>query len=140
MSRDAWSRIDALNERLALAITRIAGSMGMAYFLVFFYIGWIAVQVKLGASAFDPYPFVFLLFISNALQLWWLPVLSVGQNVLAREDEKQQNRMEVLLRNQADTMSALRVVLDQMNVSVGDMANEMDALTREFGKGGGRDA
>ena len=31
----------------------------------------------------DPYPLAFLLFLSNLIQLWALPAIMVGQNVLA---------------------------------------------------------
>ena len=106
--------------------------MQMAYLLVAFYMGWIVVQIALGKKAFDPYPFVFLLFISNALQLWWLPVLSVGQNVLAREDEIQQDRMETVLRNQSDTMSALMAVMVRLEEAMGDVALDVDAIAKEW--------
>jgi hypothetical protein len=38
---------------------------------------------------FDIYPFTFLLFLSNLVQLWALPVLAVGQQVLSRASDKQ---------------------------------------------------
>jgi hypothetical protein len=38
---------------------------------------------------YDQYPFTFLLFLSNLVQLWALPVLAVGQQVLSRASDKQ---------------------------------------------------
>lgn len=73
------------NERLAYWITQKVGTMGMAYSLIGIYVLWIALNYFLGANAFDKPPnFLLLLFISNAIQLWWLPILSVGQNVSSR--------------------------------------------------------
>ena len=37
----------------------------------------------------DPYPFTFLLFLSNIVQLLALPILAVGQQVLSRASERQ---------------------------------------------------
>jgi len=46
---------------------------------------------SLGFSGFrdDPYPFDFLLFLSNLVQLFALPILAVGQQVLSRASDKQ---------------------------------------------------
>jgi uncharacterized membrane protein len=53
-------------------------------------IAWM-VMASVGFSVFrfDQYPFVFLLFLSNLVQLWALPVLAVGQQVLSRASDKQ---------------------------------------------------
>lgn len=36
----------------------------------------------------DKYPFQFLLFLSNLVQLWALPVIMVGQNVISRNQDQ----------------------------------------------------
>jgi uncharacterized membrane protein len=78
------------NGWLAAAITNGFGSMWAFYVLIVWMIGWM-VLASLGFSVFrfDQYPFTFLLFLSNLVQLWALPVLAVGQQVLSRASDKQ---------------------------------------------------
>lgn len=78
------------NGWLAAGITKGFGSMWAFYVLVFWMIGWM-VMATVGFSIFkfDQYPFTFLLFLSNLVQLWALPVLAVGQQVLSRASDKQ---------------------------------------------------
>lgn len=78
------------NQRFAALITRSFGSMWAFYVLIAWQLIWI-VLASLGFWLFkyDQYPFAFLLFLSNLIQLWALPVLSVGQNVLSRKQEIQ---------------------------------------------------
>ena len=78
------------NGVLAAFITRCFGSMWAFYFLVFWMLGWMGLAtVGLWIFRFDQYPFTFLLFLSNLVQLWALPVLAVGQQVLSRASDKQ---------------------------------------------------
>lgn len=118
-----------IHERLAIHITRVSGSMTMFYALVAWYVIWCAVN-SLRAVAWDPYPFPFLLFLSNALQLWWLPVLSVGQLVVARAVQAQMDRLETVvgamaqvLRNQTDEHDAM-VELLRRDVRLAEVAAE----------------
>jgi uncharacterized membrane protein len=78
------------NGWLAAAITRSFGSMWAFYALIFWMIGWMVLaSVGFSIFRFDRYPFTFLLFLSNLVQLWALPVLAVGQQVLSRASDKQ---------------------------------------------------
>ncbi|MDY7526328.1 MULTISPECIES: DUF1003 domain-containing protein [unclassified Cryobacterium] len=72
-----------LNGRIAAAITRAVSTMWAFYFAVFFQFGWIGLALT-GIITFDPYPFAFLLFISSLLQLVFMFVIMVGQDVLGR--------------------------------------------------------
>lgn len=78
------------NGRLAVFITNKFGSMGAFYVLVIWMFGWMFFAI-IGFSYFkkDPYPFTFLLFLSNLVQLFALPILAVGQQVLSRASDKQ---------------------------------------------------
>lgn len=78
------------NSRLALLITKGFGSMWAFYLLV----GWMFVWMALATAGIgwlkeDRYPFAFLLFLSNLIQLWALPVIMVGQHVLSEASDKQ---------------------------------------------------
>ncbi len=79
-----------LNGRLAVFITNKFGSMWAFYVLVIWMVGWMFLAT-IGFSYFskDPYPFTFLLFLSNLVQLFALPILAVGQQVLSRASDKQ---------------------------------------------------
>lgn len=78
------------NGRLAVFITRKFGTMGMFWTLVIWMFGWV-ILATVGFWYFrnDPYPFVFLLFLSNIVQLLALPILAVGQQVLSKASDKQ---------------------------------------------------
>jgi len=86
----ATSRVAGFNQRLAVLITRYFGTVTALYVLMGWQIGWMLLAT-LGVPPFshDPYPFVFCLFLSNLIQLWALPALQTGQNVLARHAEIQ---------------------------------------------------
>jgi uncharacterized membrane protein len=87
-----------INKAVAVKITVAFGSMWALYILVAWMLGWIAWQQSgHGLILKDPFPFVFLLFLSNLVQLWALPALMVGQNVLAaHSDERAQADHETL--------------------------------------------
>ena len=74
-------------DRIAVLITGAIGTMYAVYFLATFMAGWILLQVLLGRGAFDPYPFAFLLFLGNIVQLLLMPLLMVGQNLQGRHSE-----------------------------------------------------
>ena len=79
-----------LNGRIAIFITRKFGTMGAFYFLVIWMFGWMGLSLcGFGLFKKDPYPFNFLLFLSNLVQLFALPILAVGQQVLSRASDKQ---------------------------------------------------
>jgi uncharacterized membrane protein len=95
----------SFNEQLAVRMTRIIGTMPMFYALVGWYALWIGINIILGVHAFDkPWSFPILLFISNFLQLIWLPALSVGQNVLGRASVQQAQQQYAMIE-QIDTLT-----------------------------------
>jgi uncharacterized membrane protein len=49
--------------------------------------GWMFWQIVLDHKAFDPYPFAFLLFLGNIIQLLLMPLIMVGQNIQAQHAE-----------------------------------------------------
>jgi uncharacterized membrane protein len=78
------------NGWLAAGITKGFGSMWAFYVLVIWMFAWMFLaSIGFSMFRFDKYPFTFLLFLSNLVQLWALPVLAVGQQVLSRASDKQ---------------------------------------------------
>ena len=78
------------NGRLAVFIKTKFGTIETFYVLVIWMFGWmILATAKVGIFRKDPYPFNFLLVLSNLVQLFALPILAVGQQVLSRASDKQ---------------------------------------------------
>ncbi len=78
------------NGWLAAGITKGFGSMWAFYVLVVWMFAWMFLaSIAFWIFQYDKYPFTFLLFLSNLVQLWALPVLAVGQQVLSRASDKQ---------------------------------------------------
>jgi uncharacterized membrane protein len=77
-------------DKLAVWITERVGTM--VFFLIIFTwtIGWLFWNMFAPKSLrFDPYPgFVLWLFISNMIQLFLMPLLLIGQNLLGRGGEE----------------------------------------------------
>ncbi len=76
------------NGRFAAALTRTVGSMWVVYFTTLFVFAWIALATFGPLHSRDPYPFPFLLFIGNVVQLLLVFVILVGQQVLGRTADK----------------------------------------------------
>jgi uncharacterized membrane protein len=88
-SKRGHERLD-LNDRIAVFVTKYFGTMWAFYALIIWMIIWILLaQLGIGVFKLDPYPFIFLLFLSNLVQMFALPVLAVGQQILSRSSDKQ---------------------------------------------------
>lgn len=118
------------NGKVAVYITKKFGSMGMFYFLVLWMILWMSLAT-FGFPYFknDPYPFTFLLFLSNLVQLWALPVLAVGQQVLSRASDRQAKQTyedaEALLQIQ-DELHRLVKINNEMTKKVLEIMEYVD--------------
>ncbi|OGE20067.1 hypothetical protein A3A14_03180 [Candidatus Daviesbacteria bacterium RIFCSPLOWO2_01_FULL_43_38] len=74
------------HDRVALSFTKLIGTMYAVYTLVLFLAGWMLWQ-SVDTNAFDPYPFAFLLFIGNVMQLLLIPLIIVSQNLQSKHAE-----------------------------------------------------
>jgi uncharacterized membrane protein len=97
------------NGWLAALITKSFGSMWAFYVLVLWMFAWMFfASIGFSVFKFDQYPFTFLLFLSNLVQLWALPVLAVGQQVLSRASDRR------ALQTYEDTEAVLQLT-DQIH-------------------------
>ena len=71
-----------LNGVIAVALTRSVGSMPALYAALVIVGGWMALATWGPLHRVDPYPFRFLLFLDNVVQLVLCLVILVGQRVL----------------------------------------------------------
>ncbi|MFI9271911.1 hypothetical protein ACIGXM_14490 [Kitasatospora sp. NPDC052896] len=99
------SLVTRINESIAVAATRVFGSMWTTY--TFFAYGFLPVIFPSWMTA--------LLYWSNTVQLWSLPLLLVGSAVLTRGT---QTLMERLLRETHDAVMEEMGLLRQVNETV----------------------
>jgi len=76
-----------LQDKIALVITAAVGTMYAVYFFALFMAGWMLWQSFFAHQPFDPFPFAFLLFLGNIIQLLLMPLIMVGQNLQGRHAE-----------------------------------------------------
>lgn len=74
-------------DKIALAITTAIGTMYAVYVFALFMAGWMLWQSAFAAKPFDPFPFAFLLFLGNIVQLLLMPLIMVGQNIQGKHSE-----------------------------------------------------
>lgn len=104
----------SLNGRIAVFLTNHFGTMGMFYVLVVWTVLWIGFAASgMSLLRFDPYPFTFYLFLSNLIQLYALPILAVGQQVLSQASDKQAEQTykdaEAILRLQDEVHRLIKI-------------------------------
>ncbi|KKU02937.1 MAG: Membrane protein-like protein [Candidatus Amesbacteria bacterium GW2011_GWB1_47_26] len=71
------------HDKIASITTRIIGSMYAVYAILLIISLWITWQL-ITERPIDPYPFAFLLFLTNIAQLLLTPLILVGQNIQNR--------------------------------------------------------
>ena len=77
------------NGRVGATITRSVGTMWAVYIAFFIQVTWMALAtIGVWELKKDPYPFAFLLFLSNIVQLLLMFVIMVGQRVLGAASDK----------------------------------------------------
>ncbi len=76
-------------ERFAVWVTEHIGTMGFFFFILIFNLAWMAWNVFAPAQyVFDTsWSFLILLFINNILQILFMPLIMVGQNLQGRHSE-----------------------------------------------------
>lgn len=79
-----------VNGRIGAAITRRVGTMWAVYLAFVFMVSWMVLAGFAWGPLhkIDPYPFAFLLFLGNIVQLLLMFVIMVGQQVLGAASDK----------------------------------------------------
>lgn len=105
-----------LNDKIAVVITKNFGSMPALYILILWMFGWMALAtLGIGWFAKDSWPFPFLLFCSNLIQLWALPAIMVGQQVISRKAEIQADQQFKDVENSYHDIEQLMLHLDKQD-------------------------
>jgi uncharacterized membrane protein len=76
------------NGSLAVLITKSVGTMWAVYTVTTLILLWMAIGAWGPLHAVDPYPFAFLLFLGNVVELMLLSIILVGQAVLGAASDK----------------------------------------------------
>jgi uncharacterized membrane protein len=112
-------------DRLALIIMGAVGTMYAVYFFGLFMAGWMLVQVAGGNSAFDPFPFAFLLFMGNIVQLLLMPLIMVGQNLQGRHGEA---RADEEYKTVGKTFADLETVMSHLDAQDQELLRQSGLL------------
>jgi CRP/FNR family cyclic AMP-dependent transcriptional regulator len=97
------------SDRLADGIAEFGGSWTFIIITVAFMALWMLLNGFLHGAAFDPYPFVFLLFVLNILQAFQAPIIMMSQNRQSLKDRLRSDLdYEVNLKNELSLAEILR--------------------------------
>jgi len=114
-------------EKFAIWITERIGTMGFFFLLFAWTIIWSIWNIFAPPNLkFDPFPaFVLWIFISNTLQLFFLPLIMVGQNLQGRHAEmRAENDFEINLKAEKE----LEAILESLEKQKKDIAKILDKL------------
>ena len=103
-------------DRLALGVNKKIGSFGFFILVFIWTIGWLSWNT-LGPIdlRFDPFPaFVLWLFISNMIQLFFLPLILIGQDLQSRQaDLRAEGDFEINRRAEEESREILKRLEEQ---------------------------
>jgi uncharacterized membrane protein len=115
-------------EKIALYITEKVGTMGFFFLVSIWTIAWLSWNTFAPvALRFDAFPaFVLWLFISNVLQLLFLPLIMVGQNLQGRHAEaRAQNDFEINVKAERE-IEAILLHLEKQGEQVERILNHLE--------------
>jgi uncharacterized membrane protein len=110
-----------LNGAIAAALTRVIGSMPALYVVLVIVGGWMTLATWGPLHQADPYPFPFLLFLDNVVQLVLCLVILVGQRVLGMAAD----------RRAVQTYQNAEAIFEQ----VADLQEHLDRHDRALSRG-----
>lgn len=123
-----------LQDRIALTITAAVGTMYAVYLFAIFMAGWMLWQSHLANKPFDPYPFAFLLFLGNIIQLLLMPLIMVGQNIQGRHTEiRSDEEYKTTMTSYKDIESILKH-LDRQDQELLKQSKNLEKLVNEKNK------
>jgi uncharacterized membrane protein len=114
--------------RIALLITSAVGTMYAVYFFVVALAGWMLWQGVFAHKPFDPYPFAFLLFMGNIVQLLLMPLIMVGQNIQGRHAELRSDEEYKTTLSSYNDLQAIMVHLDEQDKELARQAKLLEQL------------
>lgn len=123
-----------LQDRIALAVTGAIGTMYAVYFFAMFMAGWMLWQGYIVKKPFDPYPFAFLLFLGNIVQLLLMPLIMVGQNLQGRHSEIRAEEEFNTTRSSYKDIEQILIHLDNQDRQMKKQLDLIENLSQEIKK------
>lgn len=118
---------ETVGERVADQVARFGGSWTFILTFCFVLVTYTIINVRLGRSAWDPYPFILLNLFLSMLAAIQAPIIMMSQN---RQDKKDRLRSELdydVNRRAASDIQGLARKINLLSEKVGDL----DDLLRE---------
>lgn len=107
------------NGAFAAALTRVVGSMPALYVTLAIVGGWMALATWGPLHTLDPYPFAFLLFLDNVVQLVLCLVILVGQRVLGMAADRRAVQTYESAEAIFERVADLQAHLDRHDLALG---------------------
>lgn len=125
--RELKASLNAL-ERFAVFMTRRIGSMSFFLFLLLWTVVWLGWNIFAPVEhRFDPAPaFVIWLFISNILQLIFLPLIMVAQNIESRSADKRAEQDYEVNQKAEMEVSTILEHLENQNELLMELVHKID--------------
>ena len=99
-------------QRAADAVARFAGSWAFIFSFIAIMAVWMAMNVLMGARAFDGYPFILLNLVLSCIAAVQAPLIMMSQN---RQEEKDRRRAENDYKVNLKTEIMIEDLHDKMN-------------------------
>jgi len=120
-------------DKAAVWVTDMIGTMGFFFIVVSWTVIWLTWNTIGPVSArFDPYPaFVLWLFISNMIQLFFLPLLLIGQNL---EERRSEARAEIDFETNVKAEKEIETILTHLeyqNELIATILNKIEGLEKK---------
>ncbi|MBV9759397.1 MAG: DUF1003 domain-containing protein [Acidobacteriaceae bacterium] len=113
-------------EHIADSVARFGGSWAFIITFLVVLVVYSAVQIGLGRSAWDPYPFILLNLILSMLAAIQAPVIMMSQN---RQDKKDRVRGELDFDVNRRAEAEIQGLARKLNL-IGDKIDDMEELLR----------
>src|SRR6185369_14499246 len=122
-----------VGERVADSVARFGGSWSFIITFGLVLVVYTGINVVLGRSAWDPYPFILLNLFLSMLAAIQAPVIMMSQN---RQDTKDRLRSELDYQVNRRAESEIQGLTHKLNL-LGDKIGDVEDLIRERLSGGG---
>lgn len=116
-------------EKFAVWVTENIGTMGFFFFILAFNIVWIGWNVLApNEMIFDPgWSFLVLLFINNILQILFMPLIMVGQNLQGRHSEaRAEADFEINTKSEME-IEAILTHLENQEEMIGEILKKIES-------------
>ncbi len=114
-------------ERIADSVARFGGSWAFIISFGVFMVIYVCINVSLGRSAWDPYPFILLNLFLSMLAAIQAPVIMMSQN---RQDAKDRLRSELDFDVNRRAESEIQGLARKLNL-LGDKVGDLEDLLRQ---------